>query len=406
MFFVTPPLQIVCTSEGPLSHSVILDPSWLGGRIFGSILSPETSTTHWLQSAVGVVKLSEIQSVFPKLDPISVAHLLEQFDLCSPTSKAGMLYEFPCLLKTDTVFGHWEKNPNFQVYAGFHLKCNGESDIFSPQLLPTIQLCTHKELCLEGEEQGLNLWHDGLKCWRRKVEGRLQMLEPHRRMEVVVRGWEEAREECYALLRELYSFICHCIYLHSPGVAFTPIVLSARDLREHARPKTYSAAEVFEAAQGDGNVRRLDSNNSSDSQESVIDLVCCGSKRLLHAIKLATSVPLKAVTLLSRTRLCRLLDPPHTFGRDWCLLALQLGLTEEVPLIDQSSSDSSPTDKLLLALERADSGRTVASVIDALRAIGRDDAARLLLEDISLYPSVSSSFAFSIADVPCTSCIC
>lgn len=408
MLFVTPSLQIVCTSEGPLSHSVFLDPSWLGSKIFGSVLSPDTSASHGLLSATGVIKLSQLERVFPKLDPISVVHLLQQFGLCSPTDKAGTLYEFPCLLKTDTKFDCWEKDPIFQAYAGFCLKCSGgESDTFSPGLLPAIQVCARQVLCGDGEEdQGLALWPDGLKCWREKVEGRLQVLGPHKRVEVMVRGWAEAREECHALLRELYSFACRCVHFHCPGVAFAPLTLSARDLRDHAQPAAYSAGEVLEALRGDGFVKQSDSGSSSDCRrESVVDLVFCGSERLLQAAKSATSVPLRAVTLLSRTRLCRLLDPPDAFGRDWCLLALQLGLTEEVPAIDQSSSDGSPTDRLLLALESADDGRDVATVINALRAIGRGDAAQVLLEDTSLFASVFSSVPFDVTGVPSASCV-
>ncbi len=37
-----------------------------------------------------------------------------------------------------------------------------------------------------------------------------------------------------------------------------------------------------------------------------------------------------AVSTLTRQSLCQLLDPEDPLGKDWCLLAVQLGLTDKV----------------------------------------------------------------------------
>ena len=388
---------------------VILDPSWLGTRILGPALSPENSTVPRFTSVTGCIKLTEIQRVFAGLDPISVAHLFEYFNMCLPSDEAGTVYEFPCLIKIEKLFGLWERDPNFQVYAGVRLACSGETDIFTPGLFPAIQVHARKVLCAEEEEeqeQELSLWSGGLKCRREKVEGQLQMVEAHKSMEVMVRGWEEAREQCYSLLQQLYSLTCQCVRRCNPGVTFTTHVLSARDLGEHAQPTAYSSVEMFDALRGDGMVRQFDTGNSSNIVESVEDLLCCGSPRLLVAVKAAPFVPLRAVALQNRIRLCRLIDPRDSYGRDWCLLALQLGLAEEVPLIDRAGDNGSPTDQLLLAWEKADNGGTVVDVIDALRAIGRDDAVCVLVEGISLFVSASSPVVVNVAGVAHSSCVC
>ncbi len=97
-----------------------------------------------------------------------------------------------------------------------------------------------------------------------------------------------------------------------------------------------------------------------------------------------------------------MLDPPEQFGRDWCLLALQLGLTEDVPAINQAGDRGSPTDKLLLVWEKGVSG-TVVSIIDALRGIGRDDAAQVLIEGLTLFRNSNSSVVVNVPGVALTS---
>ena len=37
--------------------------------------------------------------------------------------------------------------------------------------------------------------------------------------------------------------------------------------------------------------------------------------------------------------LCQLLDPADPMGRDWCLLAVQLEMSDKVPKLDGSSHD-------------------------------------------------------------------
>ena len=39
--------------------------------------------------------------------------------------------------------------------------------------------------------------------------------------------------------------------------------------------------------------------------------------------------------------LCQLLDPADPMGRDWCLLAVQLEMTDKVPKLDGGSSHES-----------------------------------------------------------------
>ena len=50
-----------------------------------------------------------------------------------------------------------------------------------------------------------------------------------------------------------------------------------------------------------------------------------------------------SISTVTRQSLCHLLDGPHPLGRDWCLLAVQLGLSEKVPKLDIGAGSYSQT---------------------------------------------------------------
>ena len=400
--------QLVYINEGPLGNIVILDPTWLGLQIFGPALSPENSVVPQLKSVTGKVGVSEIRRVYPEWDAVSVVHLFQHFELCSPLDKGGTTYEFPGLIKMQPLFGLWEREPGFTVYAGIRLQCRDDRvDSFSPGLFCRIQVRIRKAFPDDIDDQELTLWSEGLKCCRGEVEVLVQLAEPSKVIEILTRGTEEARPECYALMQRFYFIVFEAVHDTNPGTNVATYIPSVRHLKEHRkRPVMYSSTEVFEAERGDGVARHADGEGGdSDLEESILDLVCCGCPDLLIAAKSAPYTSLRDLPQRTRAGLCRLLDPPEPLGRDWCLLALQLGMSEEVPAIDQANDSGSPTDKLLTAWERGVSG-TVVNIIDALRGIGRIDAARVLIEGISLFINANSSVVVNVPGVALTSYVC
>ena len=399
--------QVVYINEGPLGNIVILDPTWMGLRIFGPALSPENSVVPQLKSITGRVGVSEIRRVYPEWDAVSVVHLFQHFELCNPMDEGEASYEFPCLIKMQPLFGLWERDPNFTVYAGVRLQCMDDKvDVFSPGLFSRIQVRIRKAFPDDIDDQELTLWSEGLKCCRGEVEVLIQLVEPSKAIEIVTRGTEETRPECYALMQRFYLIVFEAIHDTNPGTNVLTFIPSVKHLKDHRKqPAMYSSIEVFEAERGDGVARHTDREDEPDLEESILDLVCCGCKDLLIAAKSAPYTPLRDLSQRTRARLCRLLDPPDPLGRDWCLLALQLGMTEEVPAIDEADDSGSPTDKLLTAWERGVSG-TVVNVVDALRGIGRNDAAQILIEGISLFINTNSALVVNVPGVALTSYVC
>ena len=388
-------------NDDQLCNIVVLDPTWLGLQIFGPALSPENSVLPQLKSVTGQVSLVNLQRVFPQWDATSVANLFEHFQLCVPLNDSRQQFLFPCLIKMEPLFGMWEKDVSFTVYAGVCIECRSNSDLFSPGLFPQLQVNLRKAFSDDLDDQELILWSDGVKYCKGAVEILLTLKEPHRNIQLLVRGSKEARIECFTLLQQFYTTVVETVRSCNPGTSFSTHVLSVEQLKGHIKnPDSYSAIELYQAERESG---VLCHPSIPGLEENILDLVCCGCKDLLMNAKSAPYAVLEDLQTLTRIELSRLLDLPETFGRDWCLLALQLGVTDEVPSIHQTDDDVSPTNKLLIAWDKSCNG-TLVTVVDALRGIDRNDAAKVLVEGLS--PFRNGSVVINLQGVAVTSCVC
>ena len=303
------------------------------------------------------------------------------------------------------LFGLWEKDRSFVVYAGIRLMCSSETDIFSPGCFPQVALSARRVFFDDIDDQELTLWSDGFKCCRGEVEIQVKQVTLHKTIEILVRGTQDARLECYGLLQQFYAITVDTIRNTNPGTQFTSSVLSPKLLQEHRDPISYSAEQIFEAERGDGILHHPHNQMPRGFEESILNVICCGCQDQLIVAKSAPFTSVSNLPLQTRIELSRLLDPPHPFGRDWCLLALQLEMTDEVQQIHEAKDHNSPTNRLLTTWEKSVNS-TVVTVIDALRSIGREDAAKVIIEGLNLFSNTSSSVVISIPGVPITSYVC
>ena len=394
--------QIIFINEGLLQNLVILDPAWLGQDIFGPALTPHNSLRPHLndKSVTGRVTLSDVEKLYGDWDSLSVARIFEHFELCS--CNEDTVYEFPCLMKMEPLYGLWVKDPNFSIYAGLYLECCDTTDIFSPGVFPRVQVLARKGFGDEDDERELTLWSDGLKCSREGVEVLVEMKEPNKRISIMVRGGEQAGHKCHAVLKKFHKLVSDTVQTCNPGTRTTLRLLSPRHLRDHVKsPVAYSAVQVFDAEREGGKLR----DEERGVEESILDVVCCGCEDLLQTACSAPYTLWKDVSLQSRAQVCRMLDPNHPFGRDWCLLALQLELTEEVAAIDQANDGLSCTDKLLTTWDRLENG-TIVTIVDSLRGIGRSDVANVIVDGISPFANPDSSVIINLPCVTLTSYVC
>lgn len=394
-------LQVVYIKEGPLSNMVLLEPSWLGSYIFGAAFSPNSKVIPHLKSVSGLVKLKDISWTYSKWDPLSVARLFEHFELCTAKDHLGSVFEFPCLISAEKLYGLWEKDLSLTVYSGVRIYCQTSNDIFTFGLFPLLQLRLRKVFNQDIDEQELSLWSDGVKCCRGEVEVMVEHIVPNQAIEIRVRGSDGSNQECFALLQQFYTIISDTIREINPGTVVSTGILSSSAMREHIKPLSYSRLSLFEAQRGDGLLIRTDTG----SEENIVDLICCGCEDTVAAIKSIPYMPLKVVPEQVRSKFCMLLDKPHPLGQDWCLFVLALGLADDIP---NALTSNSPTESVLKLYESSSCSANVASVVDALKAIDRTDAAKLLVESLPLFPSssVNCEVFINVPGVEMTSYFC
>ena len=394
-------LQVVYIREDLICNIVILDPVWLGSNIFSPSLLPNSSVMPpHLNSVTGIIKINDISRVYSKWNSLSVARLFEHFELCTAKDQAGSSFEFPCLINAEKLYGLWEKDLSFTIYAGIRIFCQTDNDIFSCGLFPLIQLRLRKIFNQDFDEQELALWSDGLKCCRGEVEIIVEHTEPGRVIEIRVRGNDGSNRECYALLQQFYSVITKTISETNPGTMIMTGILSPVDMREHKEHFCYSRLDLFEAQRANGCVSRP----NGDGKENIVDLICCGCEDTLATVKSVPYLPLKTVSKQIRTRLSYLLDQPHPLGQDWCLLILALGLADDTQNVVTSQS---PTDCLLQLYEKSSCSANVAGLVDALKTIDRMDAVEVLVESLPLFTdNFSNNIFINVPGVEITSYSC
>ena len=99
------------------------------------------------------------------------------------------------------------------------------------------------------------------------------------------------------------------------------------------------------------------------------------------------------------------MDHQDPFGRDWCLLALLLGLADEIPNVELIEKFMSPTDYILKKWE-AHASSTLIVLIDTLHKLGREDVVLHIIESSNLVMNAESSVIVNITGVEVTSYIC
>ena len=62
---------------------------------------------------------------------------------------------------------------------------------------------------------------------------------------------------------------------------------------------------------------------------------------------------ISCISTLTRQSLCELLDPEDPFGKDWCLLAVRLGLIDKVPKLEGAFKGQSQSARLLDEWEKS-----------------------------------------------------
>lgn len=101
--------------------------------------------------------------------------------------------------------------------------------------------------------------------------------------------------------------------------------------------------------------------------------------QVLNHITLGMDLDITHLTIHTQRLLSLLLDPPDPMGRDWCLLAVTLGLSDFLPALDgQETQQVSQTQRVLAEWARRTSTQ-VRNLVAHLKDFNRIDAVEAIL---------------------------
>uniref|UniRef100_A0A8D3D5A3 non-specific serine/threonine protein kinase n=1 Tax=Scophthalmus maximus TaxID=52904 RepID=A0A8D3D5A3_SCOMX len=361
---------------------VLLEPRWLCSSVLGKLLSAETPKA--IHHYRGRYRLEEVQALAPESDVDELLQILDAMDVCARDATNPSMVDVPALIKTNGLHRSWteEEEEESLIYGGVRLVPAEHLTPFPCGLFHKLQvnLCRWSHQQKPEEEGGgedidgdIHLWTNGAKVSQAGVEAMILLVNHGQGLEIQVRGHESERPKCYTLLDTICSITENLLASTLPGLLTAKYYLSPQQLREHHGPiMVYQPKDFFRAQ-----VQRETSltNTMGGYRESFSSILTFGCAEVYQQGVLGPNIHISDVSLLARRKLCRMLDPPDALGKDWCLLAMNLGLTDLVA----KHSNGTPNGRVALQPSPT-AALTVGVLMAKLRELGRRDAADFLLK--------------------------
>ena len=382
------------TEEAEDDDLVVLSPQWLGSEVTGDLLSRELTVRC---RPTGCFTIDDFQVVLPGAPADDVLYLLSALGLstrCSfgdETAEHEIEHELPCLNFVETLAGLWDReedNSGAQmVYGGVRFEAGrfGIDDFI--HIFPRVQvrLRRHFMSCVPDDPDcDLYQWFHGSKyCTGNGCEALITLEQDEQVIELKCRAdisGDLGVNDIYRFREEITRVIVGTLRDCLPGVCVQVAYLSAVDLAMHdPSPYAYPSCDVLSALVNESQTVRRASGSQGVEEEKLCDLVAFGSDFLLSSLVPGLEMHVSRMQLETRRQLCTLLDPADPIGRDWCLLAVRLGLSTELPVVEgDPDSAGSPTDRVL-SLWSADNDATLSKLVDTLVTLNRTDAVDAIL---------------------------
>ncbi|CAM1295422.1 DAPK1 (predicted) [Pycnogonum litorale] len=366
---------------------VLYNPRWLCNEVVGHLLSHE----HLDRARVtGCYSVDDIQLLFPETDALDLLQVLESVCVCTQCDNDGDIeYEFPCFNHVESLPGLWDKHDLRYidaVYGGVRLQYvpDVNSQLFS--LFPRLQVQLRRAALEHHDpENDLYQWFHGSKFCSGSLEGLITLEEKGEAVEVKVRGPKAMASDCYYFLEDLITVVEHVLTDITPGLLTERHVLSSKQLRDHSsKIISFSPQELLASQLSLNNVdQSRNINNNHD--EPLLDLVCFGSKNVEEGLTLGRDLHISSLSVLTKQKLSALLDPTDSMGRDWCMLAVRLGMTEKLPRLDTGDNPSvSHTCRIIDEWSKSSNNCTIRCLVEKLEELGRRDAVDIILEAVQV----------------------
>uniref|UniRef100_A0A4W3H2G0 non-specific serine/threonine protein kinase n=1 Tax=Callorhinchus milii TaxID=7868 RepID=A0A4W3H2G0_CALMI len=369
---------------------VLLDPRWLCTYVLGRLLSNENQKA--LHHYRGRYTIDDIQHLVLENDVEELLQILDAMDICARDLTSGSMVDIPALIKVDSLHRSWtEEEDEMLVYGGVRFVPVEYHTPFPCGIFHKVQvnLCRWIHQQNSEGEMDIRLWTNGSKISNKGTEVLVLLVNHGQGVEVQVRGPEVEKIRCYMFLDSICSVIDNLMATTLPGLLAVKHYLSPQQLRERSEPiMVYQPRDFFRAQ-----VHRETSltNAMGGYKESFSSILCFGCHDIYSQGSLGMDIPVSELNNLARRKLIRLLDPPDPMGKDWCLLATNLGLVDLVAKLNVQNGTSregklpaSPMDTLLnewAALPESN----VGLLMSKLRGLGRRDAADFLLKASAIF---------------------
>ncbi|RVE67834.1 hypothetical protein OJAV_G00085590 [Oryzias javanicus] len=372
---------------------LLLEPRWLCSGVLGKLLSVEAPKA--IHHYRGRYRLEEVQALAPDSDVEELLQILDAMDVCSRDATNPTMVDVPALIKTNGLHRSWteDEDEDSLIYGGVRLVPAEHLTAFPCGLFHKLQvnLCrwSHQQRPEDagGEDSDgdIHLWTNGAKVSQSGVEAMVLLVNHGQGVEIRVRGHDSDRAKSYALLDTVCSITENLLASTLPGLLAARHYLSPQQLREHAA-RHAAAAGLSPRRRAAAPRTAAHAMRRSSETSSAPSILAFGCAEIYQQGVLGTEVPVSELPLLARRKLCRLLDPPDALGKDWCLLAMNLGLTDLVAKYSGGAAhpeaaelQPSPTAALLQEWSRRRDS-TVGVLMTKLRELGRRDAADFLLK--------------------------
>jgi len=385
------------TEEVEEDDLVVLSPSWLGSEVIGELLSRELTVRC---RPTGCFTIDDFQVVLMGSPADDVLYLLAALGLstrCSfgdETAEHEIEHEVPCLNFVETLAGLWDRTEDrgggATVYGGLRFEAGrfGTDDLVHVFSRVQVRLRRHFMSRVSVDPDcDLYQWYHGSKyCTGDGCEALITSELDEQAIELKCRATVSAdltASDVYRFREEITRVIVGTLQDCLPGLCVQVAYLSAVDLAMHDLcPYAYPSSDVLAALVGEKeSVRRVSGSQGVD-EEMLSDLVAFGSDSLLSSLVPGLEVHVSRLPVETRRQLCALMDPADPMGRDWCLLAVRLGLSTELPVVEgDPDSAGSPTDRVL-SLWSADNEATLSRLVKALTTLSRTDAVDVVMTTI------------------------
>ncbi|KAJ8261340.1 hypothetical protein COCON_G00170630 [Conger conger] len=372
---------------------VLLDPRWLCSTVLARILSVDAPKA--IHHCRGRLHLEEVQGLVAEGDVDELLQVLDAMDVCARDPNNPSMVDIPSLVRSGGLRCSWteEEEEESLVYGGVRVVPGEHLTPFPCGLFHKLQVSLSRWSHQQKPEDGdLRLWAGGARVSQGRTEAVVLLVQHGQGLELRVRGPDSDRPACCALLDLVCGIVDGLLATTLPGLLTVRHYLSPQQLREHQQPvMVYQPRDFFRAQE----LREQSLTNTMGGyKESFSSILSFGCGQVYRQASLGADIHASDISPLARRKLCRLLDPPDAMGKDWCLLAMNLGLTELVAKLSSSSSSSegpgegafllSPTASLLREWSgRADS--TAGVLLSRLRELGRRDAADFLLKSSPVF---------------------